>query len=64
MKSFIIRLLINAIAIAVTITLVPGINYAGGIGGLLGLAFIRWPMQLFEQIEFCDINLVPNHRMP
>lgn len=40
MKSFIIRLLINATAIAVTITLVPGINYAGGIGGLLGLAFI------------------------
>ncbi|MEI8131128.1 MAG: phage holin family protein [Leptolinea sp.] len=40
MKSFFIRLLINAIAIAVTITLVPGINYTGGIGGLLGLAFI------------------------
>jgi putative membrane protein len=40
MKSFIIRLLINAIALAVTISLVPGINYNGGIGGLLGLAFI------------------------
>jgi putative membrane protein len=40
MKSFITRLLINGIALAVTIHLVPGINYTGGIGGLLGLAFI------------------------
>jgi putative membrane protein len=40
MKSFIIRLLINAIALAVTINFVPGIYYSGGIGGLFGLAFI------------------------
>jgi putative membrane protein len=40
MKSFIIRLLINAVALAITISLVPGIYYNGGIGGLLGLAFI------------------------
>jgi putative membrane protein len=40
MKSFIIRLLINAIALAVTISFVPGIYYDGGWSGLLGLAFI------------------------
>lgn len=40
MKSFIVRLLANAVALAVTINFVPGINFNGGIGSLLGLAFI------------------------
>jgi putative membrane protein len=40
MKSFIGRLLVNAIALAITISFVPGIYYSGGIGGLLLLAFI------------------------
>jgi putative membrane protein len=40
MKSFIIRLLINAIALAVTFNVVPGIYFNGGITGLLVLAFI------------------------
>lgn len=40
MKSFIIRLLINAVALAVTIMIVPGIYFNGGIVNLLVLAFI------------------------
>ncbi len=40
MKSFIIRLLINAVALAITITFVPGIYFTGGIDTLLLLALI------------------------
>ncbi|GAP23091.1 phage holin family protein [Leptolinea tardivitalis] len=40
MKSFIVRLLINAIALAVTILIVPGIYFNGGIDSLLILALI------------------------
>jgi putative membrane protein len=40
MKSFIIRILVNAVALAVTIMLVPGIYFNGGIGSLLVLALI------------------------
>jgi putative membrane protein len=40
MKSFLIRLLINAIALAVTIMLVPGIYFNGGLDNLLILALI------------------------
>lgn len=40
MKSFIVRLLINAVALAVTIMLVPGIYFNGGYVNLLLLALI------------------------
>lgn len=40
MKSFIVRVLINAIALAVTIMLVPGIYFKGGWDSLLLLALI------------------------
>jgi len=40
MTSFIVRLLINAIALAVTINIVPGISFNGGYGSLFGLALI------------------------
>lgn len=38
--GFIIRLLITAAALWVAEALVPGIEYRGGIGGLLGVALI------------------------
>ncbi|NMB59636.1 MAG: phage holin family protein [Chloroflexi bacterium] len=40
MKSFLIRLLINAVALYVTIQFIPGIYFSGGIDTLLILAFI------------------------
>jgi putative membrane protein len=40
MKSFIARILVNAVALAVTISFVPGIYFNGGIGGLIILAII------------------------
>ncbi len=40
MKSFIIRILINAVALAVTIWFVPGIYFTGGYDTLLLLALI------------------------
>lgn len=40
MKSFVIRILINAVALAVTIMFVPGIYFTGGIDTLLLLALI------------------------
>lgn len=40
MKSFIVRVLINAIALAATIMLVPGIYFKGDIFSLLLLALI------------------------
>ena len=40
MKSFLVRLLINAVALFVTIQFIPGIYFTGGIDTLLILAFI------------------------
>lgn len=40
MSSFFVRVIINAIALAVTINFVPGINFNGGYGGLFALALI------------------------
>lgn len=40
MKSFLVRLLINAVALFVTIKFIPGIYFTGGIDTLLILAFI------------------------
>lgn len=40
MKSFLVRLLINAIALFVTIKFIPGIYFTGNVGTLLILAFI------------------------
>ncbi len=38
--GFIIRLLVTAVALWVAVALVPGIEYQGGIGGLLGVALV------------------------
>ena len=38
--GFIIRLLVTAVARWVAVALVPGIEYQGGIGGLLGVALV------------------------
>lgn len=40
MKSFVVRLLINAVALYVTIQFIPGIYFSGSIVTLLILAFI------------------------
>lgn len=40
MRSFLVRLVINAIALWIAIRLVPGITYEGDVVGLLGLALI------------------------
>lgn len=40
MRSFLVRLIINAVALWVAIRLVPGIVYEGDITGILGLALI------------------------
>lgn len=40
MRSFLVRLVINAVALWVAIRLVPGIAYEGDVVGLLGLALI------------------------
>jgi len=56
LMKIIVRILINAIALAVTVSLLSGIQISGGIGGLLvvaavfGLvnAFIRPIVQLFS----------------
>lgn len=40
MRSFLVRLIINAIALWVAIRFVPGILYEGDIAGIVGLAFI------------------------
>ncbi len=40
MRNFLIRLIINAIAIAITAELLPGISVNGGIGTLLLIALV------------------------
>lgn len=39
-RNFIIRLIINAIALAITASILPGITIAGGTGTLLLVAFV------------------------
>ncbi|OQX51405.1 hypothetical protein B5M47_00950 [candidate division CPR3 bacterium 4484_211] len=47
MKKIILRVIVNALAVAITARLVPSISYQGGIGGLLVITLFFGVINLF-----------------